>query len=190
MFPPALLTQTLQAAQAQIILISLVVLVRQVSQLHRLQHSIDDHGRAESGPQTEEKHPAALIAAQGLQSCVVNHFDGTSEGLGKVKAHPAISQVVGFAKRPPIDNRGRVSEGNALEVPCTHDFSYYLDHPLGGHRRAGGDLDGHRLPHGQQLDVRAANINYKHFRRSSFGQCFHQVPSSSVQFFQVKSGLL
>src|SRR5438445_4714188 len=53
--PPALLAVALEPSDADVIL-ERVPLLREVSELHGLEHALDDQGRAETGPEAEEEH--------------------------------------------------------------------------------------------------------------------------------------
>ena len=71
--PPLLLAETLEAADAEVVLVGPLP-VRQVAELHRLDDAVDDEGRAEPGAEAEEEHLPAPVAAERLHRRVVHHL--------------------------------------------------------------------------------------------------------------------
>ena len=68
---PFLLAEAFEAAQADVVLEGLALLVRQVRELHRLDAPVDDQCAAEAGAEAEEQHAAAAVAAERLHGGVV-----------------------------------------------------------------------------------------------------------------------
>src|SRR5206468_1076126 len=62
--PPALLAVALEPPDADVILERAPFLVREMPELHGLEQAVDDQRRAEAGPEPEEEHAAAPIAAE------------------------------------------------------------------------------------------------------------------------------
>src|SRR5207237_8784540 len=87
--PPALLAVALEPSDADVILERVPLLVRQVSELHGLEQAVDDQGRAETGPEAEEEHAAASVAAEGLHRGVVDGLHGPAEGASAGEPDPA-----------------------------------------------------------------------------------------------------
>ena len=81
-FPPFLAAQALEAADADVVFEG-PLSVRQMSQLHRLENSIDDEGRSQAGPQTEEQHPPAAIASQRCMAASLMIFTGCLNAVSK-----------------------------------------------------------------------------------------------------------
>src|SRR5690348_10126693 len=92
--PPLLLAQTFKAPGSHTVLERPALAIRQMTELHRLQHAVDDHGRAEAGAKPEEQHPAALIAAESLHQGVVDHPCRLAERLFKVESDPALAEIM------------------------------------------------------------------------------------------------
>ena len=83
--------------------------VRQMAKLHGFHDAVHDHGGTETGPQTKEKHLAALVAPEGLHRGIVHDLYRTLERGFKVKPHPPASEVIWFRKRSIVDDRSRDS---------------------------------------------------------------------------------
>src|SRR5207244_4276120 len=81
--PPALLASALEPSYADVILGCVPLLVREVSELHGLEHALDDEGRAETGPEAEEEHAAAPVAAEGLHRGIVDELHRPAEGAAE-----------------------------------------------------------------------------------------------------------
>src|SRR5262249_57260266 len=96
---PFLLAGALQAGLADIVLVALTFLVRQVRELHRLEHAVDDQRGPEAGAEPEEQHAAALVAAQRLHGGIVDHPYRPAECLLEVEADPASAEI--HRLRPP-----------------------------------------------------------------------------------------
>src|SRR5205814_10459726 len=84
--PPAPLAVALEPSDADVILERVPFLVRKVSELHGLEHALDDQGRAETGPEAEEEHAAAAVAAERLHRGVVDELHGPAEGASDAEA--------------------------------------------------------------------------------------------------------
>src|SRR5262245_36336242 len=113
MAPPFLFSSLFQAALADVILIS-SVLVRKVSQLHRLNGTIDDHGGTETGSQPQKQHLAALVTSQGLHGGIIDDLDGPLERGLEIKARPTTAEIVRFRERPIPDNHPGIANRYCL----------------------------------------------------------------------------
>src|SRR5881296_3488256 len=78
--PPLREPVRLQPVQSDVPLESSIP-IRQVAQLHRLHDALDDEGRAQAGPQAEEEHLSALVAAQRLHRRIIVDLDRASEAF-------------------------------------------------------------------------------------------------------------
>ena len=112
------LPETLEAAQAEIVLVGLAFLVAEMGQLHWFEHAVHDHRRAEAGAETEKQHAAALVAADGLHRGVVDQFHRDAEGFVEVETDPAATEIVRLAQRTAVDDRSGIAERNAVVVPA------------------------------------------------------------------------
>ena len=98
-------------------LVRVPFLVREVSELHGLEHALDDQRRAETGPEAEEEHAAASVAAEGLHRGVVDELHGPAEGASEVEAHPAAAEVVRLRNHVPVDHRSGIADGDVVVGP-------------------------------------------------------------------------
>src|SRR5262249_6870430 len=164
-----LFSSLLQAALTDVILIS-SVLVRKVSQLHRLNGTIDDHGSTETGSQPQKQHLAALVAAQSLHGGIIDHLDRAFERGLEIKSYPTAPEIMRFHKRPIPDDHSRVANGYRLILPVPGEFFNSSDHPLRRHCRPRRKLPRLRLPGGKDLYVGSADIDgeYIHNEASLF----------------------
>src|SRR5262249_59520380 len=95
----------LERSDADVVLERAPLLVWEVSELHGLEHALDDQGRAETRPEAEEEHAAASVAAERLHRRVVDELHGPAEGPSEVESHPAAAEVVRLRKHMPVDDR-------------------------------------------------------------------------------------
>src|SRR5262245_33384076 len=161
MAPPFLFSSLLQAALTDVILIS-SVLVRKVSQLHRLNGTIDDHGSTETGSQPQKQHLAALVTSQGLHGCIVDHLDRAFERGLEIKSHPTAPEIMRLHKRPVPDDHSRVADGYRLILPVPGEFLNSSDHPLRRHGGPGGKFSRLVLAGGENFYVGTADIDCQH----------------------------
>src|SRR5579872_1281050 len=120
-FAPALVTQALTAPLTDIFLESAPVPVRHVPDLHGLDQPIHDESGAKAGTQAEEQHPAALVAADGLHGCIVDHPDGHTEGLLEIELHPPLAEIVRLGGDTAMKHQARIAYRHNIERPARHD---------------------------------------------------------------------
>src|SRR5580692_1555401 len=135
------------------------MLVGEVRELHGLKKSVANHCGAEAGAEAEEEHATAFVAAESLHAGVVDNFYGMAEGFAEVEAHPAATEIVGFAERMTVDDRAGIAHGDAIVLPRARGFFHGANHFGVGHGRAGRNFHGFLLSAHQELDVCAADIN-------------------------------
>src|SRR5262245_28629918 len=158
MASPFLFSSLLQAALADVIFIG-PLLVRKVSQLHRLDGPIEDHGGTETGSQPQKQHLAALVAAQSLHGGIIDDLDGPLERGLEIKSYPTAPEIMRFHKRPIPDDHARVAIGYRLILPVLSEFLEPSDHLLRCHCRPRGKLPRLRLSGGKDLYVGSADID-------------------------------
>src|SRR6266498_10274 len=159
--PPFFLAILFEAPNADVVLKS-SLLVRQVPQLHRLDHAIHDQGGSKAGSQTQKKHLAAFVTSQRLHGSVVHDFDRALEGSFEVKTDPSLSQIPRFRNRPAAEDWSRVTDGYDVILPVRHKYPNLGNHPFGRKCRSGLKPTMNVLTSGQDLHVSSANINDQH----------------------------
>src|SRR5579863_9987817 len=98
MLAPLFLAGSFEPAQAKVVFVRLAVFIDKMCQLHGLEYPVHDHGRPETGAQSEKQHTAAFITAQRLHGSIVDDPDWAAKSFAEVKSHPSTAQVVGLAK--------------------------------------------------------------------------------------------
>ena len=98
------------AALADVILEGAAALVMHMPDFGRLDHAVNDEGRAQSRAQPEKQHAAAAVAADRLHGCIVDHLDRPAERLLEVKPDPALAQVVGLGGDPAAEHESGVAD--------------------------------------------------------------------------------
>src|SRR5439155_10941557 len=171
MSPPFLLAQALQSTDAQIILVGCFP-VSHVGQLHGHDDAVRDQCGAETGPQTQKKQQAALIASQGLHGRIIEDLDWAAKSFFKIEADPTRRQIVWFSHHASADNDSGVADRNRVIIPIPSQLLDPGDHQLGSHGWSGGKLPrlgknlalpfSLALPYvtgGNDLDTRSSHIN-------------------------------
>ncbi len=87
---PFLLAVLFQSPDADIILEG-SLFIRQMTQFHRLDHTIDNHCGSETRSKTEEQHLPAPIAPERLHCCIVHDPYGALEGCFEIETRPSFS---------------------------------------------------------------------------------------------------
>src|SRR5262249_13208327 len=157
--PPALPAVALEPPDADIILERVPFLVREVSELHRLEDAVNDERRAEAGSEPEAEHAAASIAAERLHRGGVDGPHGPAEGAAAGEARPAAAEVVRLGKHVPVDDRSGIADGDLAVGPVGRQTLHGGHHAPGRHRRSGVDPAMVALPRRQDLHVRPADVD-------------------------------
>jgi len=160
--PPLLLPVFLQSSESDVALVR-SLLVRQMTEFHRLHDTIHDKGRTEPRAQAEEQHLAALVTAQSLHGGVIDDLKRTPECCSKIKADPAPSQIVGFGNRPIVQHSPRIANRDRVVFPRSENPLHTRDHLLWRHLGTRRELPRGRLPSREDLHVRSADIEHQHF---------------------------
>ena len=106
--------QALEARSADVIFKRLALPVWQMSQLHRFNHTIDDHRCAETRTEAEKQHFSALIAAKCLHGGIVDDLDRAAERLLEVEIGPPASKIVRLGHHAVAHHQAGVPNGNGV----------------------------------------------------------------------------
>ena len=117
---PLLLAVFFQSSESDVALVR-SLLVRQMTEFHRLHDTIHDKGRTEPRAQAEEQHLAALVTAQSLHGGVIDDLKRTPECCSKIKTDPAPSQIVGFGNRSIVKDSPRIANRDRVIFPRAYD---------------------------------------------------------------------
>src|SRR5262249_21655414 len=154
---PLLVAHALAAGVADIVLETAVLFVRQVTEFHRCDGSLDDEGRAQAGAQAEEEHAAAVVAAQGLHGGIVDELDRFAEGDLEIEIDPAAAEVDRLQENLFADHRAGVADADGVELPVTGGRPDVVKHGLGGQLSARRELADLLAVAELELDVSAAD---------------------------------
>src|SRR5258706_14269308 len=91
---PPFFSQALQSPESQITFKGAPLFVRQVRDLHRLQHPVHNHCGSQTGAQAEKKHSSAFVNAKRLHSRIIQNLDRPAESFLEVESYPSAPQVV------------------------------------------------------------------------------------------------
>jgi len=158
---PARLAESLFADRADIVLARVAVSIWEMRELER-EHGPLAHDRApETGAESEEEHRSAVVAAECLHRRVVDHAYRAAERAREVEPDPTLAEVPRLALRTALAHGAGEAEGDAAELPMRGcDGGQYFAHGLTrGEVRAGVYLDRRSLAGGEQLYVRAADVD-------------------------------
>src|SRR5207245_9824345 len=108
MIPPFFLAILLKSPDADVVLKG-GLLVRQVTQLHRLDNAIHDQRRAKTGSQAEKEQLATFVISQSLHGGIIHDPDGTFERGFKVETDPSSSHIPRLRHGQIQENRSRVT---------------------------------------------------------------------------------
>jgi len=101
---PFLLAHAPQPGRTGVVLVRSAFAVRQVRELHRREHAVDDQRATEPRAEAEEQHPAAAVAAPGLHRGVVDDDRGPAERTLEVEADPTAAEVERLADRFAVEH--------------------------------------------------------------------------------------
>ena len=99
--------------------------------LHGHHEAVDDECRPEAGPQSEEEHPPAVVAAERLHRGVVDDLRRLAERGLEVEPDPARPEVDRLADDLPVDHWSRDADGDTYVLPVGRLLQYASDHLLG-----------------------------------------------------------
>src|SRR5437588_304158 len=114
---PLLLAQPFQPAQPDEILEGLVFLVRQVRELQRCDHILDDESAAHTGAQPDKEHAPALVAAKCLHGGIVDELYRFAKLGLEIKINPARPEVFRLQHRLAVNYRAGVADGDNVVLP-------------------------------------------------------------------------
>jgi len=107
------------------------------------------------------EHLSAVVAAERLHRGVVDHAHRAAERAREVEPDPTLAEVPRFALWTALAHRAGEAERDAVELPMRgRDGGQYLAHGL-ARREAGAGVDADRraLAGGEELNVRAADVD-------------------------------
>src|SRR5665213_3905786 len=131
--PPILCPQARQTANANVVLVSLPVLVSKMRQLHRFKYSVDDHCGPEPRAEAQKTHAAAFVASERLHSSVIDNLNWRPECLVEIKSDPAAAQVVWLVEGASMDYRPWIAYRDEAILPIFGDALHIAHHFTGGH---------------------------------------------------------
>ena len=132
--------------------------------LHGHHEAVDDERRPEAGPQSEEEHPPAVVAAERLHRGVVDDLRRLAERGLEVEPDPARPEVDRLADDLPVDHGSRDADGDAYVLPVGRLLENAGDHLLGRELVAGREAPPLVEAVQYLLDVRAADVDREHGR--------------------------
>src|ERR1019366_2342106 len=158
---PVLLPKSLQTANTNVVLKCSPVLVRKMSQFHRLEYPVNDHGRPESGAEAQKQHPASLVASESLHSGVIDNLDGTVERLAEIESDPAAAKIVGLVHGVSVNDGTRIADRHAVILPALGEALDIPYHFGGGHLGTGWNPAFLALPGCHNLDMGSSDIDHQ-----------------------------
>lgn len=124
------------------------------------EHGPIAHDRAsETGAQSEEEHLSALVAAKRLHRGVVDHAYRAAERPLEVEPDPTLAEVPRLALRTTLPHRVGKAERDALELPMRRRGQHLAHRDSRRETRSGVDANRRSLAGGEQLHVRAADVD-------------------------------
>jgi hypothetical protein len=156
--------EALERGGADALLEGLAMAVRQMRQLHRLQHAVGDHRRTEAGAESEEQHLAALIAADRLHQRVVDDPGRPAERLLEIEAAPAGTEIVRLRNRPVVGDRPGIADRDELVGPVARQRLDLAHHLSRGEIRPGLERAPCAILRCHHLDARAADVDRQDHR--------------------------
>src|SRR5205823_3586051 len=108
--------------------------------------------------------------AERLHRRVVDDAHRAVERRGEVEADPALAEVSRLGKGAVVAHPPRIADGDRGVAPPARCAADFVDHP--GRRKLGprGQLARLRLAGGEELHLRAADVDGEDFGRGSHGR--------------------
>ena len=127
--------------------------------VERQHQPVGDQGGPDGGAQAQKEHPAAVVAAQGLQAGVVHQPHGLAQRGGEMVADPAGAEIRRvFDGAAAADARGQ-AEGDGFVLPVFDGFQGLLDHGVGRERLARLEFAMLLVARVPELDRGAADVD-------------------------------
>src|SRR5262249_60458485 len=111
-----------------------------MTQLHWLDNAVHNHGGTQARSQAQEKHLAALVAAQSLHGRVIDNLDLAAEGSSIVEPDPTRTEMMRFCYRPTMQDGPWIADRHGVVLPVPGRLLDPMDHLLGRHRRPRREL--------------------------------------------------
>ena len=115
---PLLFAKALQAAQANVVLERLVILIWKMRQLHRQNLVANNKARTQASAQTKKQHLSAFVTAHRLHGGVVENFHGHAKVGVVIKVRPTLAKIGGVMQRPIVLNGRGDSHGHTVKLPA------------------------------------------------------------------------
>src|SRR5262245_44757744 len=111
-----------------------------MTEFHRFDDAIHDHGGAQSGSEPQEQHLAPLVTSQGLHRGIIDKLHWPLEGSREIETNPTGSKIVRLTDRSPSKNRAWVTNGYRIVLPIRRKFPHLGNHSFGSQRGSGIEL--------------------------------------------------
>src|SRR5207247_2951217 len=120
------------------------------------------HGGAQAGAKSQKKHSAAIVTAERLHRCVVDHAHGYSERPRKIETDPAFAQMFWVPGDSAVAHRRGETNRCDIKIPPAHVLLESVDELGRAHSRTGNEFAVDAALH-KQFHVRPADIADKTF---------------------------
>src|SRR6266404_4544274 len=162
-FSPLLLSESLQSRSADVLFETSSILVRKVSQLHRLKYAVNNQRGSHARTQTEKEHATGAVASERLHSSVINDLHRNAERFIEIESDPAFAEVGWIVQRLSIHDRSRITDRNHVVVPTVGCLLDRIHQLLWRHRRTKIDLHWSSTTRGADLHEGAADVEHQDF---------------------------
>jgi hypothetical protein len=156
---PAALAELRPSRRPDVVLVRLAVSIRKVRELEWNHGSVADHRAPEAGAESEEEHLPSVVAAECLHRRVVDHAHGAAERSREVEADPTPAEVPWLALRAILSHGAGKSERDTLEAPIGRRVEHLAHSGARREARPRVDVNRRALAGGEQLHVRAADVD-------------------------------
>src|SRR6266436_8451828 len=117
---------------------NLAIWVGQIAELERHKSLVPQQCGAQAGPKSQKKHSPAIVTAERLHHCVVDHAHRYSERSRKIEADPAFSQMFWVPYDSAVAHRRGQPNRRDIKVPAAHVLLESVDELRRAHSRTGG----------------------------------------------------
>src|SRR5215471_5025912 len=175
---PFLLAVSFEPAQANVILICTAFPVPQVREFHWHKNAVRNQRGTKTGAESQKQHATAFVTSNGLHRGVIDHFNRTAEGFFKVETHPSITEILGFCRRPTVQDGSRIPKRDDFVRPIGGESLDLLHHLPRSHVWTRRDLARYAFPGRKNFEISPPTSTTSTLRKrreirpSLFRRCF------------------
>src|SRR6266566_4262637 len=114
--------------------------IRQIAELERHKSLVPHQCGAQAGAKSQKKHSPAMVTAERLHRCVVDHAYGYSERPRKIEVDPAFAQMFGVPGDSAVAHRRGETNRCNIKVPAAHVLLEFVDELGWAHSRTGNEF--------------------------------------------------